>query len=105
MPAGLVPSTAPPRPGPRPASIGSRPGGSHRRTSPHPHRLLSSPVMNRALLARLGLCLVLVLLSAALGLRPAAAKDELVIGMSQFPPSFHPNMDGSTSKSFIHGMT
>lgn len=36
---------------------------------------------------------------------PAAAKDELVIGTTQFPSTFHPAIDSMLAKSYIHGMT
>jgi peptide/nickel transport system substrate-binding protein len=35
----------------------------------------------------------------------AQVKDELVIGMAQFPTTFQPSMDASVAKSYIHGMT
>ena len=35
----------------------------------------------------------------------AAAKDELVIGVGQFPTSFHPNLASHVVLSLIHGMT
>ncbi len=34
-----------------------------------------------------------------------AAKDELVIGISQFPTGFHPNLSSHVALSLIHGMT
>jgi peptide/nickel transport system substrate-binding protein len=42
-----------------------------------------------------------------LGLAPAdgrAAKDELVIGITQFPSTFHPNIDSMAAKSYVLGM-
>src|SRR5918994_2201228 len=33
-----------------------------------------------------------------------AAKDELVIGITQFPSTFHPNIDSMAAKSYILGM-
>ena len=60
----------------------------------------------KGLRARLIASALAALVSLAWAVSPAiAAKDELVIGISQFPPNFHPNMDASTSKSFIEGMT
>ncbi len=35
----------------------------------------------------------------------AAAKDELVIGMTQFPATLHPAIDSMLAKSYVHGMT
>ncbi|MCB1815633.1 MAG: peptide ABC transporter substrate-binding protein, partial [Candidatus Competibacteraceae bacterium] len=32
------------------------------------------------------------------------AKDSLVIGMSQFPATFHPNIDSMLAKSYVLGM-
>jgi len=41
-----------------------------------------------------------------LGTVPAhAAKDQLVIGITQFPSSFHPNIDSMMAKSYIQAMT
>ena len=34
-----------------------------------------------------------------------AAKDELIIGVSQFPTGFHPNLESHVALSLIHGMT
>ena len=34
-----------------------------------------------------------------------AAKDELIIGISQFPTGFHPNLSSHVALSLIHGMT
>lgn len=34
-----------------------------------------------------------------------AAREKLVIGVSQFPSSFHPNFDSSAAKSYINAMT
>jgi peptide/nickel transport system substrate-binding protein len=34
-----------------------------------------------------------------------AAKDELVIGITQFPSTFHPNIDAMMAKSYVLGMT
>jgi len=47
-------------------------------------------------------------LACAVLLAPAsadAAKDQLVIGISQFPSGFHPNLESHVALSFIHGMT
>jgi len=37
--------------------------------------------------------------------RPAAAKDELVIGMTQYPSSFNPNIGAMLAKTLVEGMT
>jgi peptide/nickel transport system substrate-binding protein len=34
-----------------------------------------------------------------------ASKDKLVIGITQFPSTFHPNIDSMAAKSYIHAMT
>jgi peptide/nickel transport system substrate-binding protein len=50
------------------------------------------------------LALLFVLLTALTG--PArAAKDELVIGITQFPSTFNPNIDSMMAKSYVLGMT
>ena len=50
------------------------------------------------------LALLFVLMTAFAG--PArAAKDELVIGITQFPSTFHPNIDSMLAKSYVLGMT
>ena len=36
---------------------------------------------------------------------PAPAKDELVIGMTQFPATLHPAIDSMLAKSYVHGLT
>jgi peptide/nickel transport system substrate-binding protein len=50
------------------------------------------------------LLMLFALLSAALPAR-AAGKDELVIGLSQFPSTFHPSIDAMAAKSYILNMT
>ncbi len=47
---------------------------------------------------------ILALGVAALA-RPAAAKDELVIGMTQYPSSFNPNIGAMLAKTLVGGMT
>jgi peptide/nickel transport system substrate-binding protein len=50
------------------------------------------------------LALLFVLLAALAG--PArAAEDELVIGITQFPSTFNPNIDSMLAKSYVLGMT
>ena len=34
-----------------------------------------------------------------------ASKDKLVIGITQFPSTFHSNIDSMAAKSYIHAMT
>ncbi len=55
----------------------------------------------------LALVLFTPLLTAVLAAvpRPAAAKDELVIGLTQFPSNFHPNIDSMAAKSYVLAMT
>ncbi len=36
---------------------------------------------------------------------PAWAKKELVIGITQYPSTFHPNIDSMMAKSYVHGLT
>ncbi len=48
---------------------------------------------------------VLLLAGAVALVRPAAAKDELVIGMTQYPSSFNPNIGSMLAKSLVEGMT
>jgi peptide/nickel transport system substrate-binding protein len=50
--------------------------------------------------------LAVMLLTLAAGLPGAAhaAKDELVIGITQFPSTFHPNIDSMAAKSYVLGM-
>ena len=56
------------------------------------------------MLRPLALCL---LASLALALPPsarAAGKDELIIGMTQFPSTFHPNIDSMLAKTYVLSM-
>jgi peptide/nickel transport system substrate-binding protein len=46
--------------------------------------------------------LAALLLLAAL---PAAARDTLRIGVSQFPSTLHPSIDSMLAKTYVHGMT
>jgi len=55
------------------------------------------------MLKRLGIMLIAALLLAAGPAR--AAKDELVIGITQFPSTFHPIIDSMLAKSYILAMT
>lgn len=50
-----------------------------------------------------GLCLVLALVAGAEG--ASARKDELVIGITQFPSTLHPNIDAMVAKSYVLGFT
>lgn len=45
------------------------------------------------------LCLAVISPSTAL------AKKELVIGITQYPSTFHPNIDSMMAKSYVHGLT
>ena len=54
------------------------------------------------------LALFLLVLGSAALIAPAARsapKDELVIGMTQFPATFHPNIDSMLAKSYVLAMT
>jgi peptide/nickel transport system substrate-binding protein len=53
----------------------------------------------------LTLILLPLLAVFAAGPRAAAAKDELVIGLTQFPSNFHPNIDSMAAKSYVLAMT
>jgi peptide/nickel transport system substrate-binding protein len=46
---------------------------------------------------------VLALLAAMTA--PAVARDQLVIGMTQFPSTLHPNIDSMLSRSYVLGLT
>ncbi|MEZ5846208.1 MAG: peptide ABC transporter substrate-binding protein [Geminicoccaceae bacterium] len=48
-----------------------------------------------------------VLLAAGLAIAagPVSARDRLVIGTTQYPSTFHPNIDSMAAKSYIHGLT
>src|SRR5258708_3818142 len=48
--------------------------------------------------------LVAVLALLLLAVHPAAARDELTIGITQFPSTLHPNFDLMTAKSYVLGM-
>ena len=47
---------------------------------------------------------VLGTLLIQLGTAPAAAKEELVIGMTQYPSNFNPNIDSMAAKSYVLAM-
>jgi peptide/nickel transport system substrate-binding protein len=51
------------------------------------------------------LALALLVLAGLLPGAAKAAKDELVIGMTQFPSTFHPSFDPMMAKSYVLGMT
>ena len=51
------------------------------------------------------LILVFALFLFPLTFKLAAAKDQLVIGITQFPSTFHPNIDSMLAKSYILAMT
>ncbi len=50
---------------------------------------------------RLLAVLLLALMTSASPAAARAAKDELVIGITQFPSTFHPNIDAMAAKSYI----
>ncbi|MDF2780759.1 MAG: diguanylate phosphodiesterase, partial [Geminicoccaceae bacterium] len=47
------------------------------------------------------LAVMLLTLVAGFSGAARAAKDELVIGITQFPSTFHPNIDSMAAKSYI----
>jgi peptide/nickel transport system substrate-binding protein len=49
--------------------------------------------------------LLIALTCILLLIRPASAKDELTIGITQFPSTFHPMIDAMLAKSYILAMT
>ncbi|MCA1908876.1 MAG: ABC transporter substrate-binding protein, partial [Magnetospirillum sp.] len=49
--------------------------------------------------------LLLSLLLALTASLPARAKDELVIGITQFPSTLHPNLDSMMAKTYVMAMT
>ncbi|MGH6621626.1 MAG: peptide ABC transporter substrate-binding protein, partial [Alphaproteobacteria bacterium] len=49
--------------------------------------------------------LAAVTVAVVLGSAPAHAKDNLVIGVSQFPGNFNPLINAMVAKTYIHGMT
>jgi peptide/nickel transport system substrate-binding protein len=51
------------------------------------------------------LATALLVLATLLPGAAKAAKDELVIGITQFPATFHPNIDAMAAKSYVLGMT
>jgi peptide/nickel transport system substrate-binding protein len=51
------------------------------------------------------LALVFMLILTALPHTVAKAKDQLVIGITQFPSTFHPNIDSMLAKTYILAMT
>ncbi len=53
---------------------------------------------------RLLAILLLTLVTGLPGASRAAAKDELIIGLTQFPSTFHPNIDSMAAKSYVLGM-
>ncbi|MBE9554552.1 MAG: peptide ABC transporter substrate-binding protein, partial [Proteobacteria bacterium] len=55
----------------------------------------------RIRLALMGLAL---LVAAASGAPAMAARDQLVIGISQFPSNFNPNIDSMLAKSYVLAM-
>jgi peptide/nickel transport system substrate-binding protein len=61
-------------------------------------------VAMRRLLA-LVLTLAAVVATAVPGVARAEARDELVIGITQFPSTLHPNIDSMAAKSYVLGMT
>ncbi|TVR78843.1 MAG: peptide ABC transporter substrate-binding protein [Rhodospirillales bacterium] len=51
------------------------------------------------------LFLAVALAVAGLAPEPAAGRDELVIGVTQYPYTFHPNMEPAVAKSYVLGFT
>ncbi|MBE0531097.1 MAG: peptide ABC transporter substrate-binding protein [Rhodospirillales bacterium] len=55
--------------------------------------------------ARFGLSAVVACLILGLAGAAQAAKDDLVIGITQFPSTFHPSIDAMAAKSYVLAMT
>jgi peptide/nickel transport system substrate-binding protein len=58
-----------------------------------------------ALALRATACLLALPMLARWAVAPAAAKDDLVIGVAQFPSSLHPDIDAETIRSYVNGFT
>ncbi len=59
---------------------------------------------------RASLARPLCALAAALGLAlaapvPAASRDTLTIGITQYPSTLHPSIESMAAKSYVHGFT
>lgn len=46
-----------------------------------------------------------IFLAIAFSPLPATANNDLVIGITQYPSTFHPNIDSMLAKSYVHGLT
>ena len=57
--------------------------------------------MNRLIFRLITVCIALALQPLAL----AKAKDELIIGITQFPSTLHPNIDSMMAKTYVLGMS
>jgi len=55
--------------------------------------------------AAAALALVILILGGTAPGAAAAARDELVIGITQFPSTFHPNIDSMLAKTYVLSMT
>jgi len=51
------------------------------------------------------MCGVFALFALFLTINPAHARDTLVVGMSQYPSTYHPNIDSMSAKTYILGAT
>jgi len=60
--------------------------------------------MGRLLALTMTLAALLGPLAAPAG-NAATAKDDLVIGITQYPSTLHPNIDSMVAKSYVLGMT
>ena len=63
------------------------------------------PTLRSTMLRKAALILALGLTVMSPALPAGAAKDELVIGITQFPSTFHPNIDAMMAKSYVLAMT
>ncbi len=56
-------------------------------------------------ISRLFPTVILAVFMATFGANTALAKKELVIGITQYPSTFHPNIDSMMAKSYVHGLS
>lgn len=56
-------------------------------------------------LVRIFVLSVVISVTGIFGITSANAKSELVIGITQYPSTFHPNIDSMLAKSYVNGLT
>ena len=55
-------------------------------------------------LVRIFVLSLAIITASTFGTTSANAKSELVIGITQYPSTFHPNIDSMLAKSYVHGL-